>query len=296
MRGAERQNRDMAIIRCAVARVFTNAGKNGNLLGVVTDTAHLAAAQMQSIARTLGYSETSFVFFDTKKGDYRVRFFTPEKELPFAGHPTLGTLFVLRAMRLVPKKPAYVQVIGARKVPLEIAAKGLIRMEQGKPSFRPGTTRPLAAAMLGLKERDITGEPLVASTGVPHLIIPLKNVTLLRHVRILNSVYQHAAEKTGASCMMPFAIGNGKIFCRMFAPALGIAEDPATGSGCGPLAAYIVREKMVKTSARTVTLEILQGGAKKSLLKASVRRTQNGIESVAVAGFCVMGKPRTVNL
>lgn len=286
----------MAIIRCAVARVFTNAGKNGNLLGVVTETARLTAAQMQAIAHTLGYSETSFIFFDTKKGDYRVRFFTPEKEIPFAGHPTLGTLFVLRSLRLAPEKKTYVQIIGKRKVPLEIFPDGLVRMDQGKPSFKPGTTRALAAAMLGVKEGDVTGEPLVASTGLPQLIVPLKNAKLLRGARILNSVYQRVVKTTGASCIMPFAIGNGKIFCRMFAPALGVAEDPATGSGCGPLAAYIVREKLVPASKETVILEILQGGAKKSLLVASVRQTREGIASVAVAGFCTMGKPRTVEL
>lgn len=286
----------MAIIRCAVARVFTNRGKNGNLLGVVTDTARLTAGQMQAIAHTLGYSETSFVFFDTKKGDYRVRFFTPEKELPFAGHPTLGTLFVLRALRLVPKKTTYVQMIGKRKVPLEIFPDGLIRMEQGKPSFAPGVRRALAAAMLGVEEEDIIGEPLVASTGVPQLIVPLKNATLLRKARILNSVYQSALKKTGAGCIMPFVIDKGKIYCRMFAPALGITEDPATGGGCGPLAAYIVRKKLVAASKETVALEMLQGGAKKSLLMAWVRRTRGGIASVAVAGFCAMGKPRVVRL
>lgn len=286
----------MAIIRCAVARVFTNDGKNGNLLGVVTDTAHLATAQMQAIAHTLGYSETSFVFFDTRKGDYRVRFFTPEKELPFAGHPTLGTLFVLRSLRLVPKKTTYVQIIGKRMVPLEIFPDGLIRMEQGKPSFAPGVKTALAAAMLGVKEEDVIGEPRVVSTGVPQLIVPLKNVKLLRGARILNSVYQSVRKKTGAVCIMPFAIDKGKIYCRMFAPALGITEDPATGSGCGPLATYIVREKLVAASTKTVALKILQGGAKKSLLMAWVRQTRSGIASVAVAGFCVMGKTRTIKL
>lgn len=276
--------------------MFTNGGKNGNLLGVVTDTAHLSDAQMQAIAHTLGYSETSFVFFDTRMGDYRVRFFTPEKELPFAGHPTLGTLFVLRSLRLVPRKTSYVQIIGGRKVPLEVLPDGLIRMEQGKPSFAPGTTRALAAAMVGAKEGDIANDPLVVSTGLPHLIIPLKGTALIRGARVLNAVYQRVLKKTGAACVMPFTIDRGTVLCRMFAPALGIAEDPATGSGCGPLAAYIVREKLVAASKKTVALKILQGGAKKSLLMAWVRPTQSGIASVAVGGFCVMARPRTVRL
>ncbi len=291
-----RQNLGMTIIRCAVTRVFTNRGKNGNPLGVVTDTAGLSAGQMQSIAHTLGYSETSFVFFDAKGGDYRVRFFTPDKEIPFAGHPALGTLFVLRSLRLVPKKTAYIQIIGRRKVLLEIMPDGLIRMEQGKPAFMPGTTRALAAELVGAAENEVIGDPLTVSTGLPHLIIPLKGAARIREARILNAVYQHVRKKTGASCVMPFTIDKGKIHCRMFAPALGIAEDPATGSGCGPLAAYLVRQKLVAASGETATLEILQGGAKKSLLAVWVRRTRDGIASVAVGGYCVMCKPRTVRL
>ena len=286
----------MAIIRCAVTRVFTNGGKNGNLLGVVTETGSLSTAQMQSIAHKLGYSETAFVFFDTDGGDYRVHFFTPEKEIPFAGHPTLGTLFMLRSLRMVPKKRTYVQVIGKRKVPLEIMPGGLIRMEQGRPSFAAGTSRALAAAIVGMEENDVIGDPLVVSTGLPHLIIPLKKVGHIRRARILDAVYQGVLKKTGASCVMPFAVDRGRIYCRMFAPALGIAEDPATGSGCGPLAAYIVRQKMMAASGGTTTLEILQGGAKKSLLMAWVRRGRGGIASVAVGGSCAMSKPRTVSL
>lgn len=286
----------MTIIRCAVARVFTKGGKNGNLLGVVTDAARLTAAQMQTIAHTLGYSETSFVFFDANGGDYRVRFFTPDKEIPFAGHPTLGTLFALRSLHLVSEKTGYVQAIGTRKIPLEIMPDGLIRMEQGKPSFAPGTTRALAAMMVGVKEDDVVGDPLVVSTGLPHLIIPLKGTAQIHGARILNAVYQRVLKNTGAACVMPFTINNGKIHCRMFAPALGIAEDPATGSGCGPLAAYIVRQKLVTASGKCVTLEILQGGGKKSLLMAWVRSARSGIASVAVGGFCVMGAPRVVRL
>ena len=286
----------MALIRCAVARVFTNGGKNGNPLGVVSGASALSAAQMQTIAKKLGYSETSFVFFDAEKGDYRVRFFTPEREIPFAGHPALGTLFVLRALGTVKKKSAYAQMIGARNVPLSVLADGRIRMEQGKPSFAPGTSRALAAAMVGVDEADVTGEPLVASTGLPHLIIPLKNTKLLRGARIHDSVYQSARKKTGASCVMPFTVDKGKIFCRMFAPALGIAEDPATGSGCGPLAAYIARHSPAPASKNTVTLEILQGGAKKSLLTAWVRRSRGKVASVAVGGFCAMDAPRAVRL
>lgn len=286
----------MAIIRCAVARVFTNGGKNGNPLGVVCDASALSAAQMQTIAKELGYSETSFVFFDVRKGDYRVRFFTPEREIPFAGHPALGTLFVLRALGMVKKKAAYVQVIGARKVPLSVLADGRIRMEQGKPRFAPGIARALAAALVGVDEANVTGEPLVVSTGLPHLIIPLKGAKPLRGARISNAVYQRALTNTGASCVMPFTIDKGKIRCRMFAPAFGIAEDPATGSGCGPLAAYIVREKLMPAPEDAVTLEIRQGGAQQSLLTAWVRRARGKVAGVAVGGLCAMDTPRAVRL
>ncbi len=286
----------MRTIHCHVARVFTRNGKSGNKLGVVTETAGLAAADMQAIAARLGFSETSFVFFDTKKGDYRVRFFTPEKEIPFAGHPTIGTLFVLRALGLVKKGKAFVQVIGPRRVPLEVAADGVIWMEQGKPSFASGCARGIAASLLGAHEGEVANEPMAVSTGLPIMLIHLQNRRALTRARILNAVYQSVFKKHGTACIMPFAIDKGQVYSRMFAPNLGIAEDPATGSAAGPLAAYLTHMARVAPNEKELRLDILQRGGAKSLLYARVALRRGEPAAVSVGGRCVMAGPRTVRL
>ncbi|MBI5636761.1 MAG: PhzF family phenazine biosynthesis protein [Nitrospinae bacterium] len=286
----------MTTVQCAVARVFTNKGKNGNLLGVVTGIAGLTDGQMQRIARTLGYSETSFVFFDTRKGDYRVRFFTPEKEIPFAGHPTIGTLFTLRELGLVKKKKNYVQVIGPRRIPLEVLPNGAIWMDQGKPSFSPACTRNLAARLVGAKESDVIDDPMAVSTGIPVLVIPLASRRALGAARILDPVYQSVFKKYRTPCIMPFAVDKGQVYSRSFVPGFGIAEDPATGGATGPLAAYIAHRGMIAHNETKLEFTVLQGGRAKSELLASVSLTRGKVKSAAVGGYCAMERPRRIEV
>lgn len=284
----------MKRVKCHVARVFTNRARHGNLLGVVTETPSLSAADMQRVAARLGYSETSFVFPPAGNGeDYRVRFFTPKRELPFAGHPALGTLFVLRARGLVAKKSHYIQAIGRRRVALTVRPGGLIVMEQGCPAFLKTLPRSLAAGLLKVEAGAIAATPRTVSTGLPMLLIPLAAEKDLENCRIDGAAYRAARKRTGADCVMPFAVTPKGVRCRMFAPSLGVAEDPATGSGCGPLAVYLVREKFVPRARGP--LRIFQGKkGSQSLLLAWVRRAGGRVTGVEVGGSCVMQKPRMV--
>ena len=139
----------MKTVPYEVVRVFTNNGKNGNGLAVFLKGHGLNKKTMQAIAKKLGFSETSFVFEPTNKSaDYRVRFFTPETELPFAGHPSLGTLFVLRRLRLLGKKDEYCQQIGRRLVKMSALSDGRIRMDQGKPKFGKTLSQKICASLL----------------------------------------------------------------------------------------------------------------------------------------------------
>ncbi len=284
------------VISCETARVFTTLGKNGNGLGVVTAARGLSAATMQQVARTLGFSETSFVLPATGKGaDYRVRFFTPEKEIPFAGHPSLGTLFVLQKRGLVPHEKSYVQQVGKRKIALCLMPDGRITMAQGKPRFLKPISRALAAQVLGLDESAIAGEPMAVSTGLAHIIIPLASMAHLKLARIRQTAYEKARKICGADCVMPFFLENGSARCRMFAPALGITEDPATGSGCGPLAAYAVKAGLIAVPpGGCAQLRVTQGIKKVSTLFASVRTRGNAIVSVDVGGYCALSAKRKV--
>ncbi len=290
----------MKTVPYEVVRVFTNDGKNGNGLAVFLKGHGLKKKTMQAIAKKLGFSETSFVFMPAKKGaDYRVRFFTPEVELPFAGHPSLGTLFVLRRLRLLRGKKNYIQQTGGRLLKMSVLEDGRICMDQGKPAFSKDVPPTLCADLLGLKRVDVAGRAMAVSTGNPHLIIPLRDRGALVSAAIDMRVYRKAVKTTGAACVMPFTIRSGSVTCRMFAPGLGVPEDPATGSGCGPLAAYLVRERLASCSGnkKRCAVEIKQGTrGGGSLLYAWVEKDGGIIKRVEVGGQCVAVARRRINL
>jgi trans-2,3-dihydro-3-hydroxyanthranilate isomerase len=279
------------------ARVFTNGGKNGNWLGVVAPAETLDARIMQKVAKILGFSETSFVFPLAKtKADYRVRFFTPEKEIPFAGHPSIGTLFVLRKLGRLPQKMDYTQSIGTRSVKLRAQDDGRIYMDQGRGALGRRIGRDDAAKLLGLPEEQIAGEPQTVSTGLPHLLIPLVSQTALLKARISLQVYDMVRKQAKADCIMPFFVKGNKARCRMFAPAYGVKEDPATGSGCGPLASFLFanNDSVPPASKGMRRLEVLQGSKKLSRLYAVIHVKNGKQVNVEVGGECRMGKMRTV--
>ncbi|MBI3582262.1 MAG: PhzF family phenazine biosynthesis protein [Nitrospinae bacterium] len=279
-------------------KVFTNLGRNGNRLGVVTDARGIDAEMMQKIAKTLGFSETSYVFPPDGQGeDYLVRFFTPKKEIPFAGHPSVGTLFVLLEKGLLQKKSNYVQKITGRNIALKVTRDGRIFMGQGKPLFGGKVRRETLVELLSLDKRDVPGEGRVVSTGLPHILVQLSSKGALRRAAISPPVYEKVRRRFKADCVMPFFVQGGYVFCRNFVPALGVAEDPATGSGGGALACYVVKKgKISAKRGGVVEMELFQGVGKVSQLFARVSVNDKGISGVEVGGFCTMGKKRFVSV
>ena len=163
------------------AKVFTRLGRNGNGLGVVTDARGLDGAAMQKIAKILGFSETSFVLpSDGHGADYLVMYFTPKKEIPFAGHPSVGTLFVRLEKGLLPVKRTYIQKIDGRKIPPRQTGDGRIFMEQGMPVFGKKVDGETLVKLLSLGEGDVVGDGLVASAGLPHILAPFASKGAMR--------------------------------------------------------------------------------------------------------------------
>jgi len=283
----------VTVLSYEVVRVFTRYGKNGNGLAVFPDGSGLSPTIMLKIAARLGFSETSFVLKPSGDADYRARFFTPEKELPFAGHPSIGTLFALSRIGGVKRKRNFTQKIGRRVVRLRLEKDGSIFMKQGKPAFVRKVLPETAAEILGLRIKDIGGEPAVVSTGLPHIVIPLASYSALKRAKIAEPVYREAIEFAKAVAVMPYAVFRGRVRCRMFAPALGITEDPATGSGAGPLAAYIARGR-----GSGGEIDIYQGTAPDgpSLLKANVSMSGTNVSGVEVGGYCTFLESRTIDL
>jgi trans-2,3-dihydro-3-hydroxyanthranilate isomerase len=263
--------------------VFTDKPFGGNPLAVFREPGKLDAATMQAIAKELHLSETTFVLppSSSTAADHRVRIFTPDAELPFAGHPTIGTAFVLADGK--DGTTRLEEGVGVIRVTLR---EGFVQMVQPLPTFSGTTiTRKAAAEALGLAVEEVRNDvPIqLGSSGVPFLFVPLANLKAVRRARrpggLAASVYVYA---------MSGERGGSQVHGRMFDQGLGIGEDPATGSAQGPLGAYIVAHELVQ-AAPTTRIRSEQGFeiGRPSILDIEVDSAGAAIKAVRVGGRCV---------
>lgn len=220
--------------------VFTPRPLQGNQLCVVPEPAELDEARMRAVAREIGFSETTFV--TSSGGDrYAMRIFTPTQELPFAGHPTLGTAFVMVSEGRV-RSPA-VQEVVAGAIPVEVDVDAHTAwMTQFPPTFGAEfEDRELIAGAIGLAAGDLHPDLPVqtVSTGLPPTIVPLRDVEALRRARRDEALVGEAMRASGGEELYLFAVTDEGVTARMFDAEFGIGEDPATGSAAGPLGAYL---------------------------------------------------------
>jgi trans-2,3-dihydro-3-hydroxyanthranilate isomerase len=216
----------------AVVDVFTDRALAGNPLAVFTNAAGLDATTMQALARELNLSETAFLLPAEQGGTARVRIFTPLAELPFAGHPLVGTAYVIG--RGTPVATVYLET-GVGIVPVEIERDGgfVTRcvMTQPTPTFSPAGADRLAD-LLGIGE--LRGTAVLADNGVRSLLVPVADVDALApSMEALAGV----EADTIAAYQPP---RDGVVEVRVFAPAVGVPEDPATGAVAGPLAVHLL--------------------------------------------------------
>ena len=237
--------------------VFTERPLEGNALAVFPDARGLSLETMQRIARELNLSETAFVVPGQRDGASRVRIFTPSSEMDFAGHPTIGTAYVLRDEGLVPADATSV-------VLRENVGDVVVRVEGGiDPAFWL-TTPPIAfegafsrrdcANAVSLTESDlIDGLPCeLLSAGNPNIFVPLKSVETVDRANIDSAALSTlVSARSGPTCLFIFAPTKDGAYSRMFAPQLGVIEDPATGSATGPLALYMMRHGLVSSDDGT---------------------------------------------
>lgn len=251
--------------------VFGAERYSGNQLATfIDDEGLLSARDMQRIAREINFSETSFVTArEAVDGAFPVRIFTPRAEVEFAGHPTLGTAWVIRE-HLLQRKVARVALdVKAGRIPVEFSGQRdrrgneLSWMRQIAPVFGETLAPDWCAALLGLSPADIHPDwpALQVSTGFPHLVIPLRGLAGLRRARIDTRVYKPWAEGAWTRNILVFcaeAYEPGQTLAvRVFADYFGIPEDAATGSGNGCLAAYLARTRC--TGADRIDIAVGQG-------------------------------------
>jgi len=271
----------VAAFRYVVADVFTDEALTGNGLAVFTDARELQEAQLQPLARELNLSETVFVYPAEADGHARIRIFTPSAELPFAGHPVLGTAFVLGG----PLQLGEIRLeTGMGVVPIVLEREGARivfgRMSQPIPKWEPFDQAEELQALLGLRS-ELPVE--LYDNGPTFVYVALASK---EEVAALAPDFNALGRftLTGVNC---FA-GSGRSWkTRMFAPAQGVTEDPATGSAAGPLAVHLARHGRTSFGDE---LEISQGDeiGRPSKLYATVWGEGDRIDRVEVGGSAVI--------
>jgi trans-2,3-dihydro-3-hydroxyanthranilate isomerase len=232
-----------------IVDVFAEQKYSGNQLAVFRNAVALSTEEMQTIAREMNFSETTFILSDAPRdGGYDVRIFTPGEELPFAGHPTLGTASVIQ--QEIIGQPVEQVVLNLQVGQIPVTFDGdILWMKQVAPQFGATLEIDQLAPVLNLDEADFDSRfPIEeVSTGLPHIIVPLKTMGGLKRARVDSARYFSLIENAWAKPVMIFCPGgyneSQDLGVRMFAECFGIAEDPATGSGSGCLAGYLVKHR-----------------------------------------------------
>ena len=299
---------DRRALKFYQADVFTGLPFGGNPVAVFPDAQGLTHVQLQQIAREMNLSETVFVLPPTDKAAViRHRIFTPTQEIPFAGHPVLGTFFVLAELGILSVKEPVTRLIqecniGLFPVELHVEA-GLVErvvMTQPKPEFL-GPVDEMEdlykiASALGMAKHMIadTKWPIeVVSTGLPVLIVPARTLTAVRSIQPDASAIMDICHRFGANGIVVFTTvtvePSATVHTRMFAPSIGILEDPATGSASGALGAYLVQNGVVDVAPMTEII-VEQGYEidRPSQIFVQVESDDDIIQTVKVGGQCVM--------
>ncbi len=290
--------------RYLVVDVFTEVPFAGNPLAVFPDAVGLTDREMQTIARELNLSETSFVFAPVDaRSAARLRIFTPSREVDFAGHPTIGSAFALVSLaRVLPSETEFVleENVGPVPIRLERRADPFFAWLRTPPiSFGATFDREAAAAMLGLSAADLLGELPVreAGAGNPFMYVPLRDAAAVDRAQIDVAALARLGRNSAAVGVFLFAPAAGGVYARMFAPRSGVAEDPATGSATGPLGAYLVEHGLLER--RDGLRFINEQGVKmqrRSLIHGRLNVRNGVLESVDVGGSAVRVIEGTIEL
>jgi trans-2,3-dihydro-3-hydroxyanthranilate isomerase len=299
---------DLRTLKFYQADVFTGLPFGGNPVAVFPNAQGLNDFELQQIAREMNLSETVFVLPPTNEAAVvRLRIFTPTQEIPFAGHPVLGTFYVLAQLGLIGVTDGVTRVMQECNIglfPVEIHAQDgevtRVVMTQPKPLIL-GSVDEMEdlyhiAKTLGLPKYQIvdTKAPImVVSTGLPVVIVPVRTLTAVRSIEPDGAAIVEMCERFGTNGIMVFTTmtveDTATVHARMFAPAIGILEDPATGSASGAMGAYLVHNGLVEVGPLTEVI-VEQGYeiGRPSRILVQVESDDDAIQTVKVGGQVVM--------
>jgi trans-2,3-dihydro-3-hydroxyanthranilate isomerase len=238
--------------RFFITDVFAESRYSGNQLATFFDAEDISSEEMQSIAKETNFSETTFILGDRRpNGGYDVRIFTPDSELPFAGHPTLGTAFLIWKHKMKGDGRRVNLNLKVGQIPVDVPDRenGMFWMTQATPVFGKELDWSGVTEILGLEASDLDDKfPVqVVSTGFPFLIVPLRTLDALRRAAVDRKKYFDHLAKGFPENVLIFSPetyhADEDLSVRVFPVSQGIAEDPATGSGNGCLAAYLAEHR-----------------------------------------------------
>ena len=296
--------------RFVTADVFTDQPFGGNQLAVLPDARGLTDAQMLSITREFNFSETVFVFPPEQGHTKRLRIYTPAGEIPFAGHPTVGTAHALAAMGEIPLTGDETRIVfeeGVGPIPV------LIRARDGRPVFAqlsvaklpeigpPVPSREVLADILSLEAKDLVGAqwaPQAVSCGLPFLFVPLRDRDAVRRARIRLEPWERTLGNAWARDIFLFSRDpereGSDIRARMYGPGVAVPEDPATGSACAALGGYLaMRDARIEGTLRWVVEQGFEMG-RPSILEIEVDKRNGAMTAVRVGGASVMISEGTI--
>ncbi len=287
----------MADISFLILDVFASAKYTGNQLAVCLDAEDLTDLQMQQIAREINFSETTFVTSSVPiNGGYDTRIFTPMTELPFAGHPTLGTAFAIQ-QEVIRQSIDRVNLnyrVGQISVDFNYlnGAPDILWMHQQQPQFYDALSAETLAKVIGVDVSDLDArypiEPV--STGLPFIIVPLTNIAAVSRAKLNLDLYERVVADLPAQAILVFCAESIDPQCqlhvRVFTECFGIPEDPATGSANGCLAAYLAKYRYFGSSDVDITVEQGVEMGRNSRLYLRARQTESSY-SISIGGRVV---------
>jgi len=251
-----------------IVDVFAEKKYSGNQLAVFLESDGMSSQEMQQVAKEVNYSETTFVFSKkTESSGFKVRIFTPEKEVPFAGHPTLGTAYIIQREIIKDLKKEIVLNLKAGDIPVTLKYKDgkpeVLFMKQKNPVFGEIFDKQTLADALGLKKVNLMEKYPVqeVSTGLPFIMAPLKSLKAVKEASINKELFYKVIKKREAKAILVFSretySEKNDLHVRVFADYFGVPEDPATGSANGCLAGYLIEKNYF--NQQKIDIKVEQG-------------------------------------